>query len=93
MILGGGLNGIASIIWDEDMKMMIGKIRPWLAFCGPKGRWRNRIYAKIYEAGCDINFSREISPKTQQSLLRWSDIVNEKDYILWLEVKAQNYHH
>ena len=73
---------------DDDRQ-----IKRWLAFCGPKGRWRNRIYAKIYEADCDINFSREISPRIQQSLLHWSYIVNVKDYTSWLEVKAQNYHH
>ena len=36
MILGGGLNGIASIIWDEDMKMMIGKSDDGWRFVGQK---------------------------------------------------------
>ena len=48
------------------------QIKRWQAFCGPKGRWRNIIYAKIHSVGCGIELSRDISRKIQQSLLHWS---------------------
>ena len=56
------------------------QIKRWLAFCGPKGRWRNIIYRKIYNADCKIDFSWNISRRIQQSLLHWSYVVNEDDY-------------
>ena len=59
------------------------QIKRWLAFCGPKGRWRNIIYKKIYNAGCDIDCSWNISRRIQQSLLHWSYVVNEEDYEHW----------
>jgi len=59
------------------------QIKRWLAFCGPKGRWRNTIYRKIYNEGCPIELSWEISKRIQQSLLHWSYIVNKKDYKIW----------
>ena len=59
------------------------QIKRWLAYCGPKGRWRNIIYSKIHSAGCDIETSDGISRKIQQSLLHWSYIVNNEDYERW----------
>ena len=59
------------------------QIKRWNAFCGPKGRWRNIIYAKIYSSGKHFELSREVSPRIQQSLLHWSYRVNEKDYQKW----------
>tara|TARA_B100000029_G_scaffold460767_1_gene491989 strand:+ start:132 stop:650 length:519 start_codon:yes stop_codon:yes gene_type:complete len=61
------------------------QIKRWLAFCGPRGRWRSIIYSKIYSVGCGINMSGDISKKIQQSLLHWSYIVNQKDYERWIE--------
>ena len=59
------------------------QIKRWLAFCGPKGRWRNIIYKKIYTEGCDIKASSSVGMRIQQSLLHWSYTVNEKDYKEW----------
>ena len=58
---------------DDDRQ-----IRRWQDFCGINGRWRNRIYSRIYETG-DWN----ISPRIQQSLLHWGYKVNEQDYMQW----------
>ncbi len=60
------------------------QIRRWLAFCGPKGRWRNIIYKKIYTEGCSIDASGSVCLRIQQSLLHWSYTVNEIDYKEWL---------
>jgi hypothetical protein len=60
------------------------QIKRWQAFCGPRGRWRNIIYKKIYSHGCDIIQSETVSPRIQQSLLHWSYVVNEKDYKRWV---------
>ena len=62
------------------------QIKRWLAFCGPKGRWRNIIYKKIYNAGCDIEDSFNISRRIQQSLLHWSYMVNKIDYQNWIKI-------
>jgi len=64
------------------------QIKRWLAFCGPKGRWRNRIYAQIHSVGCGIEMSGDISRRIQQSLLHWSYIVNQGDYEIWLREKG-----
>ncbi|MBH98554.1 MAG: hypothetical protein CMM56_08895 [Rhodospirillaceae bacterium] len=63
------------------------QIKRWAAFCGPKGRWRNRIYSQINLAGCSIETSQNISRRIQQSLLHWSYIVNDADYRSWLIAK------
>ena len=60
------------------------QINRWLAFCGPKGRWKNIIYKKIYEEKCEIKYSESISRRVQQSLLHWSYVVNENDYKVWI---------
>ena len=60
------------------------QIKRWNAFCGPKGRWRNRIYSKIHELGVEIKYAWSISPKIQQSLLHWSYKINQSDYNNWL---------
>ena len=59
------------------------QIKRWLAFCGPKGRFKNSIYNKIYKSGLGIENSKDISPRIQQSLLHWSYIVNNEHYELW----------
>ena len=64
------------------------QIKRWAAFCGPKGRWRNIIYAKIHASGCGIENSQDISRRIQQSLLHWSYMVNEKDYAAWKKEKG-----
>ena len=64
------------------------QIKRWAAFCGPKGRWRNIIYAKIHASGCGIENSQDISRRIQQSLLHWSYMVNEKDYAAWKKEKC-----
>ena len=63
------------------------QIKRWLAFCGPKGRWRNIIYKKIHTAECGIKKSDDVSRRVQQSLLHWSYVVNNDDYKLWIENK------
>lgn len=63
------------------------QIKRWSAFCGPRGRWRNIIYSKIYNEACGIELSEGISPRIQQSLLHWSYIVNDKDYRSWIKSK------
>jgi hypothetical protein len=60
------------------------QIKRWLAFCGPKGRWRNTFYRKMYNSGCPIELSWDISRRIQQSLLHWSYIVNKQDYEIWI---------
>ena len=60
------------------------QINRWLAFCGPKGRWKNIIYKKIHEEKCEIKYSESISRRVQQSLLHWSYVVNENDYKIWI---------
>ena len=60
------------------------QINRWLAFCGPKGRWKNIIYKQIYEEKCEIKYSESISRRVQQSLLHWSYVVNENDYKVWI---------
>jgi hypothetical protein len=52
----------------------------WQNFTGIKGRWRKRIYSRIYETK-DWN----ISPIIQQSLMHWGYEVNVPDYDLWIE--------
>ena len=64
------------------------QIKRWLAFCGPKGRFRNMIYNKIFAAEREISDSWPISRRIQQSLLHWSYIVNERDYKDWLSEKT-----
>ncbi len=64
------------------------QIKRWAAFCGPKGRWRNIIYAKIHASGCGIENSQDVSRRIQQSLLHWSYMVNEKDYAAWKKEKG-----
>mgnify|MGYP001325250826 FL=1 len=64
------------------------QIKRWAAFCGPKGRWRNIIYAKIHASGCGIENSQDVSRRIQQSLLHWSYMVNEKDYATWKKEKG-----
>ena len=66
------------------------QIKRWLAFCGPNGRWRNTIYSKIYKANLEINFSKNLSIRIQQSLLHWSYIINEEDYKKWKKNKELN---
>ena len=60
------------------------QIKRWAAFCGLKGRWRNRIYSQINQCGCSIELSQDVSRRIQQSLLHWSYVVNDADYKLWL---------
>ena len=67
------------------------QIKRWLAFCGPKGRWRNIIYKKIHTAECCIEDSGNVSRRIQQSLLHWSYIVNDDDYKLWIKNKKDTY--
>ena len=64
------------------------QIKRWAAFCGPKGRWRNIIYAKLHASGCGIENSQDVSRRIQQSLLHWSYMVNEKDYAAWKKEKG-----
>tara|TARA_B100000686_G_C16794620_1_gene981378 strand:+ start:3301 stop:3798 length:498 start_codon:yes stop_codon:yes gene_type:complete len=72
----------------EDDRRQINR---WLAFCGPKGRWRRIIYSKIYSIGCGIIMSKDVSRKIQQSLLHWSYIVNEYDYKVWKKENNMEY--
>ena len=58
---------------DDDRQ-----IRRWQDFCGVNGRWRKRIYSRIYETG-DWN----VSPRIQQSLLHWGYLVNQDDFDQW----------
>ena len=60
------------------------QIKRWSAFCGLKGRWRNRIYSQINRCGCSIALSQDVSRRIQQSLLHWSYVVNDADYKVWL---------
>jgi hypothetical protein len=58
------------------------QIQRWLDFCGPKGRWRQRIYGMIDDTG-----NWDVSPRIQQSLLHWGYEVNENDYYDWTQQK------
>ena len=66
---------------EDDVR----QIKRWLAFCGPKGRWRTAIYARIEKSGCPVKNALSVSPRIQQSLLHWSYVVNEDDYFAWLQ--------
>lgn len=57
------------------------QIQRWSGVCGPKGRWRNRIYSKINESN-----NWNISPRIQQSLLHWGYRVNKKDFSEWKNI-------
>ena len=54
------------------------QIKRWNDFCGPRGRWRRRIYSRIHETR-----SWAASPRIQQSLLHWGYEVNSEDYEIW----------
>lgn len=54
------------------------QIQRWREFCGINGRWRNRIYSKIYETN-----DWDVSPRIQQSLLHWGYMVNKADFDKW----------
>ncbi|QQO91796.1 hypothetical protein immuto35A_116 [Flavobacterium phage vB_FspM_immuto_3-5A] len=56
------------------------QIQRWMDFCGPNGRWRQRIYGMINSTG-----NWDISPRIQQSLLHWGYEVNENDFCTWRE--------
>ena len=58
---------------DDDRQII-----RWQNFCGRKGKWKDRIYKRIYETG-DWN----ISARIQQSLLHWGYTVNEYDFEHW----------
>ena len=58
---------------DDDRQ-----IRRWQGVAGKNGRWRKRIYSRIYETN-----DWQISPRIQQSLLHWGYKVNEEDYMHW----------
>lgn len=58
---------------DDDRQ-----IKRWQDFCGINGRWRKRIYSRIYETK-----DWQISPRIQQSLLHWGYMVNKEDYMQW----------
>ena len=66
------------------------QIKRWAAFCGLKGRWRNRIYSQINRCGCSIALSQEVSRRIQQSLLHWSYVVNDVDYEYWLSTNNRS---
>ena len=66
------------------------QIKRWLAFCGPKGRWRNIVYMKIHSARRGLAFSQDISRRIQQSLLHWSYIINQQDYKIWITNKKRS---
>ena len=57
------------------------QINRWLGVCGPRGRWRNRIYSNIVQKN-----DKNVSPRIQQTLLHWGYRVNDKD----LETFKQN---
>jgi len=58
---------------DDDRQ-----IRRWQDFCGRGGRWRQRIYQRVYETN-----DWDVSPRIQQSLLHWGYKINREDYELW----------
>lgn len=58
---------------DDDRQII-----RWQNFCGRKGRWKDRIYSRIYETN---NWG--VSPRIQQSLLHWGYYVNEYDFNHW----------
>ena len=68
---------------DDDER----QIKRWAAFCGPKGRWRNRIYSQLHRCECSVSSSQDVSIRIQQSLLHWSYVVNDADYKAWLSAK------
>ena len=59
---------------DDDAR----QIRRWQDFCGVNGRWRKRIYSRLYETG-----DWQVSPRIQQSLLHWGYKINQNDYDQW----------
>ena len=61
------------------------QIKRWQDFCGVNGRWRKRIYSRIYETN-----DWQASPRIQQSLLHWGYMVNKEDYMQWKYLNNKN---
>lgn len=55
------------------------QIKRWLAFAGPKGRFRLRLINMIKEKGKKYN-DVSISPVIRQGLLQWAYELNKKDF-------------
>lgn len=55
------------------------QIKRWLAFTGPKGRFRNSLINKIHDKSGIWN-DISISPKIRQSGLHWCYELTKKDY-------------
>ena len=58
------------------------QIKRWRNFCGPKGRWLNYIYSKIYNNNTSID-DCSFSKPVRQSLLHWAYKINQGDYEIW----------
>lgn len=64
----------------EDDDRQIGR---WAAFASIRsGRWTNRLYRAILNAGQNVD-DYTISPVIRQSLLHWAYEVNELDFDVW----------
>lgn len=54
------------------------QIKRWLAFAGPKGRFRNRLINMINERGTQYN-DYTVSPKIRQGLQHWAYQLTKED--------------
>ena len=65
---------------DDDER----QIKRWLAFAGPKGRFRNGLIKQIYIKKAKFD-DYEVSPVRRQSLLHWAYELTKKDYQVGLK--------
>ena len=55
------------------------QIKRWLAFCGPKGRFRRQLINRIYRKKGDFD-DFGISPVVRQSLQHWGFMLTKEDF-------------
>lgn len=63
-------------IFDEDRR----QIDRWLAFAGPKGRFRNALINECKKKGKSWS-DFTVSPVKRQGLLHWAYELNEEDFL------------
>ena len=59
---------------DDDSR----QISRWSAICGPKGRWKSNLAAKVLAAGKSFD-DPSVSPVVRQTLLHWAYELTAED--------------
>lgn len=60
---------------DDDER----QIKRWLAFCGPKGRFRRQLINRIYRKKREFD-DFGVSPVVRQSLQHWGFVLTKEDF-------------